>query len=584
MTGKEVKEELIEYIIENKLSPFNSSRTLIKEKQKLEIFKTKDAKAVFNKVINQISGYFSFSDASNILKFFSFTDDAKEVEKRQEFFKRIKWHDNSFLRELKAPKPFWKPKYNVIVVTSDEKTFVQLQKLECPVQFINSENDVTGLEDYDIIQVIDCDDFSSLLEQLPQTVFLDSMDEVYLERYLTILSGWKHNLEILQKNKTDENIEKIVTQLTPMLKYIEDQPFEKLTREHVESKLDGINEYVSSEMKKITLTGDNLFTMLNAGKMPAEVEQIAEKAIEQSRIPPHLFNPTIPITIDEQELARHIKKQDSEEFTKIVENVKKQVELLSSIPKKLQEISNCLVYYDFIAGISGFMANAKDFPILAEELSFYGAKNVFLNDKAQPISFLLNEQNKCSILTGANSGGKTTLLEHIIQLITMLQIGLPVNGKVKIPIFTEVYYFAKTRGSSSRGAFENLLTQMSSIKPGKKTLILADEIEAVTEPGVAGRVISATAEYFIAKGCFLVVATHLGQEIQKNLPKYSRIDGIEAKGLDEKHELIVDHNPVLGKLASSTPELIVEKLASSKKQDYFKFLNEMLKKLKNNKG
>jgi len=578
MAGKEVREDILEYVRENKLSPFSSSKTQVKEKQGLEIFKTKDAKTVFNRVISQISSYFSFSDTSNILKFFKFTEDTREIEKRQEFFKKIKWQDNSFLKELKTPKQFWKPKYNVVVVTSDEKTFVQLQKLECPVQFINSQDDVSGLEDYDIVQVIDCGDFSGLLEQLPQAVFLDSADEVYLERYLTILSGWKNNLEILVKNKTNEDIEKIVTQLAPLLKYTEDKPFEKLTREHVESKLDGINEYVSSEMKKITLSGENLFAMLHAGKMPAEVEQIVEKAIEQSKIPPHLFKPSIPVAIDEQELASHMKKQDSEEFTKVVESVKKQVEMLSSIPKKLQELSDCLVYYDFVAGISGFMANAKDFPILADEFSFYGAKNVFLDDKAQPISFLLDEKNKCSMLTGANSGGKTTLIEHIIQLITLLQIGLPVNGKVKIPVFTEVYYFAKTKGSTSKGAFENLLTQMSSIKPGKKTLILADEIEAVTEPGVASRIIGATAEYFIEKGCFLVVATHLGQEIQKNLPKYSRIDGIEAKGLDEKHELIVDHNPVLGKLANSTPELIVEKLASSKKQDYFKFLNEMLKK------
>ncbi|MEM4230532.1 MAG: hypothetical protein QXF25_01525, partial [Candidatus Pacearchaeota archaeon] len=446
--------------------------------------------------------------------------------------------------------------------------------------FINSQNDILGLEDYDIIQVVDCDDFSSLLEQLPQTVFLDSISEVYLERYLTVLSGWKNNLEILSKNKTNEDIGKILAELVPMLKYIEDKSFEKLTREYIESKLEFINEYISNEMKKVTLSGENLFAMLHGGKMPAEVEKIIEKAIEQSKIPPHLFKLTIPVSIDESELEKYLKKQDYEEFTTIVESIKKHASLLSNIPKKLQELSDLLVYYDFVAGISGFMANASDFPIISDELSFYGAKNVFLDDKAQPISFLLDDNNKCSILTGANSGGKTTLLEHIIQLIVLLQLGLPVDGKVKTPIFTEVYYFAKTKGSTSKGAFENLLTQMSSIKPGKKTLILADEIEAVTEPGVAGRIISATVEYFVDKGCFLVVATHLGHEIQKNLPKFTRIDGIEAKGLDEKHELIVDHNPVLGKLANSTPELIVEKLANSKKQDYFKFLNEMLKKAK----
>jgi dsDNA-specific endonuclease/ATPase MutS2 len=148
---------------------------------------------------------------------------------------------------------------------------------------------------------------------------------------------------------------------------------------------------------------------------------------------------------------------------------------------------------------------------------------------------------------------------------------------VKIPVFSEVYYFAKNKGSASKGAFETLLSQMSEIKPGNNTLILADEIESVTEPGVAGKIISATSQYFIEKNCFLVIATHLGYEIKDILPKRARIDGIEAKGLDENNELIVDHNPVLGRLANSTPELIVEKMANSGTHDYFKYLNNYLK-------
>jgi hypothetical protein len=75
----------------------------------------------------------------------------------------------------------------------------------------------------------------------------------------------------------------------------------------------------------------------------------------------------------------------------------------------------------------------------------------------------------------------------------------------------------------------------------------------------------------------LIVATHLGQEIQKTLPELTRIDGIEAKGLNENFELIVDHNPVLGRLANSTPELIVEKMANIQRLDYFIYLNNYLR-------
>jgi dsDNA-specific endonuclease/ATPase MutS2 len=163
----------------------------------------------------------------------------------------------------------------------------------------------------------------------------------------------------------------------------------------------------------------------------------------------------------------------------------------------------------------------------------------------------------------------------------LLHLGLPTKGETKIPAFQEVYYFAKNKGSMSKGAFETLLTQLSMIKPGKSTIVLADEIESVTEPGTAGTIICATANYFIEKNCFMILATHLGREVQGQLPLGARIDGIEAKGLTESFELIVDHNPVMGKLAHSTPELIIERLAYSKKEPYFTHLHDYLRKRKN---
>ena len=74
----------------------------------------------------------------------------------------------------------------------------------------------------------------------------------------------------------------------------------------------------------------------------------------------------------------------------------------------------------------------------------------------------------------------------------------------------------------------------------------------------------------------MVIATHLGQEIQERLPLGARIDGIEAKGLNEQFELIVDHNPILGRLAHSTPELIIERLASISPTPYFTHIHRYL--------
>ncbi|MFA5992582.1 MAG: hypothetical protein WC796_02675 [Candidatus Pacearchaeota archaeon] len=575
-----MEKELKNFIKEYELNPFLES---IKSKTiKLEdesILKTLDAKSVHKKVLTKISSNFMFKDTDKILKVFNFTTEKDKIIQRQEFFKSIiKELDNNFLKQITKPKITWKPNYDILVVTENENTFLTLKDVGCPVQLLTSPHDISDLDRYEIVQVIDCDEFSRVLETLPQSIFLNSIDEVYLERYVSMLSSWKNNIEIIQKNQTNEEITQITNNLSKLFFLFNNQESEKISRSIVEEKLEEINEEVSNKIKELTISGDSLFKMLSKSKLPDEFEAIINQSISKTNLPESVFSKKIPVEIDEAELEDIIKRQNIEEHSNVALNIKKYSNQLKNIPSELKKLSESLVFFDFQAGISKFSQDSNNFPEISDSLIIENSNNLFL-DNAQPISFNLTSKSKCSILTGANSGGKTTLIEHIIQLISLFQIGLPTRGKVKLPLFSEVYYFAKNKGSTNKGAFENLLTQISKIKPGNKSLILADEIEAVTEPGVAGNIIRATAEYFTSKGCFMIIATHLGKHIQDCLPDETRIDGIEAKGLDDNFELIVDHNPVLGKLASSTPELIIERMAKSQGNvDFFRFLNEYMKK------
>ena len=63
------------------------------------------------------------------------------------------------------------------------------------------------------------------------------------------------------------------------------------------------------------------------------------------------------------------------------------------------------------------------------------------------------------------------------------------------------------------------------------------------------------------KDTTMALVTHLAPAILAEMPgKNIRIDGIEARGLDENMELIVDRTPKRNYLARSTPELIVKRL------------------------
>lgn len=576
-----MKGDLLNFISENNLSPFNKQRTPLKLPSE-SIFKTRDAKSVHNRVLIKISNNFVFPDTGNLLNFFTFTNNPEEVRQRQKFFSDLKKEanfDNSFLNFLMPLKQTWKPKYDILVVTENSQTFMRLKEAGCPVRLLISESDIPLLESFDLVQIINCDEFSRALESLPQAVFLKSSEEVYLERYLEKLSSWKSNLEILQKGPISEDLNLLVQELSSLLELTHEEESDNLTRDSVEFIVEKINNRVSEKLKSLTISGDALINMLNKQVLPQEIKSILSEEIKKSNLPTEILNIGMPLTIDEPELEKFLQRKNNSEYFDSAQKIKNNAQKIKEIPKKLQELSDLLIYFDFVSGVLRFMKDKSSFSESSEELLIKDSKNIFL-ENPKPVSFELNNIYRCSILTGANSGGKTTLLEHILQLISTSQIGLPLSGELRVPLFTDVYYFAKNKGSESKGAFETLLTQMSKIKPGNKTLILADEIESVTEPGVAGEIIAATAEYFLRQNCFLIIATHLGHEIQKNLPILTRIDGIEAKGLDEGFNLIVDHNPVLGRLAHSTPELIVEKLANSEKTEYFIFLNNHLKNKK----
>ncbi len=593
-----MREELVDFILENGLSPFSSGKSLIKKGG--TIYQTKDARKIHSKVLGVLSRDFVFKETSNIWNCFGVASSSEEVLVRQEFFEGIRNKGKGIrvgLGDLSKPRASWKPRYDVVIVTEDEGTFVRLNKLSCGVILLANQNDVSDLERYDVVQCVDCDDFVGVLERLPQSVFLNSVEDAYLERFLEELSGWRDNFALLNGSDVSGGLRECLDLLIEPFALLENKEGKIISEGEVEAALEDINADVGGGIKGMTISGDVMMKMLSEGKMSDEILVLVRSSIERSGIPEHVFNLGVPVSIDYKELEAQVRIQSANEFTDVAERIKRNASKLKGIPGILKRLEAEILVEDFFCGVKKYLQLEKleiknkklegegenyprtnadgrgqdfgiGFPEIGGELLMEDGFNLFLRD-AQPISFILDDVNRCSILTGANSGGKTTLLEHLIQNVSLMRMGLPVVGKFRSPVFDEVYYFAKTKGSTSKGAFETLLTQLAGISAGergegrgaRKIFILADEIEAVTEPGVAGKIIAASAEYFVKRGCFVVLATHLGAEISKSLPEMTRVDGIEATGLDEDFNLIVNHNPVLGRLASSTPELIVERMA-----------------------
>ncbi len=297
-------------------------------------------------------------------------------------------------------------------------------------------------------------------------------------------------------------------------------------------------------------------------------------------------------------------------FTKFIRKKRssKAFELKVDLAQKLQEYERIAVQglqtmleLDYLLMIGKFAGAYKlSLPIFIEGkgtgLCFKEGRNLFLAHQemkgqlqVEPVSYALGELSRIEekvdgerivLLSGANSGGKTTLLVAIAVITILSQMGLPVPcHNTKIGGFKELHYYRKATGHMNAGAFESTLKTLSKmIMSPNSRLVLADEMESMSEPGASARVIAAFLDLLGRSSDSVgIFVTHLAQAISKYTKEELRIDGIEAKGLSENLELIVDRTPKYYTYAKSTPELIVQrlqKISKGSEKDIYSYILE----------
>jgi dsDNA-specific endonuclease/ATPase MutS2 len=183
-------------------------------------------------------------------------------------------------------------------------------------------------------------------------------------------------------------------------------------------------------------------------------------------------------------------------------------------------------------------------------------------DEVEPVDYRVDG---VALLSGVNSGGKTSTLDLVALVVTLAHIGLPVPAEsARVARMDELHYHAKTQGTLDAGAFEATLREfgdlVTAVSAEREVLVLVDELESITEPGASANIMAGILEALDERGATAVFVSHLARDIREAAAVELAVDGIRAEGLEEG-ELVVDRSPVKGQLARSTPELIVEKLA-----------------------
>ncbi|MFC7059020.1 MutS-related protein [Halovenus salina] len=199
-------------------------------------------------------------------------------------------------------------------------------------------------------------------------------------------------------------------------------------------------------------------------------------------------------------------------------------------------------------------------------------------EEVEPVDY---EVTGVTLLSGVNSGGKTSILDLVALVVVLAHMGLPVPAEhARVGRVAELQYYAKTQGTLDAGAFESTLREFGELTTSvgeDGVLVLVDELESITEPGASANIMAGILETLADRDATAVFVSHLASEIRETAATEIAVDGIAAEGIEDG-ELLVDRSPVKGQLARSTPELIVEKLAEEETDEDAAFYESLLEK------
>lgn len=282
----------------------------------------------------------------------------------------------------------------------------------------------------------------------------------------------------------------------------------------------------------------------------------------------------LPLEADEaavtrlrEELSR---KYSWESLETKVEYARKLEDFENTVEKLVSDVLNL----DSALAVKEF---AEEHGMVLPELSGKGFEfedgiNLFI-DNPDPVDYKVEEVR---LLTGVNSGGKTSLLDMVSQIYVLSHMGFPVPAEsARVELVDNFYYYRNIKKTMSSGALENILVRFEELfsSEGSK-LVLVDELENITEPGASAKIVSGILDILNSDDSIAVFVSHLADKVDKKTDSDIPVDGIEPEGLDEDMNLMVDRTPKRNLLATSTPELVVKKLASQENSRFYDKLME----------
>ena len=557
-----------------------------------EFLKTEQSEKIYEDIITKMLDFTNTNYARTRILLMTPTTDYEKITETQKLIKdtldETNTLDYSYIRQLyEKITPLTndiRPKFNdeYAIVCEDYENYLTLIKKGfdryCNVFAIE---DHVNLEEFEFIIYlynnynVDPGDANNIVAISNQSPDYEIQPNIILEYY----KQNRTTLENVYELRKYLGLESCIGEALEALDEIQIETKNKIAIDEIIDEIkEKINKTLKKEIKNVALEGDEILLLLNDEDLPPKLMSIYNDVLDEAREELSnktgmLFDPFIikyPIEIDENEVRRVQENIAANIHLKKYEQELNACSLLEQYGEQIKKETKELIEYDYQFTLASFtrfydltIPEIKDTYQLNGSLHLTLKQDQKINStQMQKIDYNLNNENNIILLTGANSGGKTTLLETLGQHCIMAHMGLGIcSEEAIIPETNEVYYFTK-KHSLNAGAFETFLTSFIPVTIGnEKKLVLIDELESITELEAAIKIIIGFIEHIQNDKSYAIIVTHMAPEILKRTDNIRiRTDGIEAKGLDENYNLIVDRTPKIDYLANSTPELILKKI------------------------
>lgn len=607
---KVIEEESIDQIAKIEgISPKKAAEIIkeMKHKSPKDFIKSERAMELYEDILNKILAYSNTDYSRNkvlllspskdkkaILEQLAFSMNAKEMVSKLPIVKLRGLMKN--LKELEKPKPEYDASKVILVESEEDNAYLTDLGLN---QYypIMTANEMTMMSDellsYDLVYYVYNQGILDF-EGMPNLVMISINEqdyEIVPEKIIDFFTTNEKLLRRVYKIQKIRNKETVLGEIFPILDEINIIDKSEVDIEKIVNSLKkDMDDELEEAIKQVDLEGDEILNLLN-NNFPPKIDKIFEEIIRKRKeiikdACGFSFDPFIkkyPIEIDDGEIQRIQLEQASKKENNIFDIKKSAAIQLNAIKEKtIEEINETIKFdYEFTLGSFAYEYQLTP-PVFTDDIILEGALHLELSDRKgkegiQKVNYKLTEEENIALLTGANSGGKTTLLETLTQISIMAQMGLPVSADyAEIKILDEIYHFSKKR-SLDAGAFESFLNVFIPIVTTKSDkLVLLDELEGITELDAAVKIISTFIDMIKETDSYGVIVTHMARELMNYTD--IRVDGIEAKGLDENNNLIVDRTPKMHFLANSTPELILKRIYENSDDDLKEVYGRILEK------